>query len=71
MVEFCMRNGLAWTPPPGDEDGEVSAQVMLEVAAGPRAQGPLPRSAKYGALGSGGLLSTDSTTADMNRHLGS
>ena len=34
MVEFCLRNGLTWTPPPGDEDGEVSARVILELAAG-------------------------------------
>ena len=34
MVEFCLRNGLTWTPPPGDEDGEASARVILEVAAG-------------------------------------
>jgi len=27
MVEFCLRNGLAGTPPLGDEDGEVSAQI--------------------------------------------
>lgn len=35
MIEFCLRNGLTWTPPPGDEDGEVSATVILELAAGP------------------------------------
>ena len=34
MIEFCLRNGLTWTPPPGDEDGEVSAQMILELAAG-------------------------------------
>ena len=34
MIEFCLRNGLTWTPPPGDEDGEVSARVILELAAG-------------------------------------
>lgn len=34
MIEFCLRNGLTWTPPPGDEDGEASAQVILELAAG-------------------------------------
>lgn len=34
MVEFCLRNGLVWTPPPGDEDGEASAQVILDLAAG-------------------------------------
>ena len=35
MIEFCLRNGLTWTPPPGDEDGEASARVILEMAAGP------------------------------------
>ncbi len=35
MIEFCLRNGLAWTPPPGDEDGEASAQVILDLTAGP------------------------------------
>ena len=34
MIEFCLRNGLTWTPPPGDEDGEASAQVILDLAAG-------------------------------------
>ena len=34
MVEFCLRNGLTWTPPLGDEDGEASAHVILELAAG-------------------------------------
>lgn len=35
MIEFCLRNGLTWTPPPGDDDGEASAQVILGLAAGP------------------------------------
>ncbi|WP_433183990.1 type II toxin-antitoxin system death-on-curing family toxin [Actinoallomurus sp. CA-150999] len=35
MIEFMERNGYHWTPPPGDEDGEVSAQIILDVAAGP------------------------------------
>ncbi len=35
MIEFCLRNGLTWTPPPSDEDGEASAQVILDLAAGP------------------------------------
>ncbi|MFL6053564.1 MAG: hypothetical protein ACJ72W_11695 [Actinoallomurus sp.] len=29
------RNGHPWTPPAGDDDGEVSAQVVIDVAAGP------------------------------------
>jgi death on curing protein len=32
-VEFCGRNDLPWTPPAGDEDGEVTASVLLDVAA--------------------------------------
>lgn len=35
MIEFCLRNGLVWTPPPGDEEGEASAQIILDLAAGP------------------------------------
>ncbi len=35
MIEFCLRNGLSWSPPPGDEDGQASAQVILDLAAGP------------------------------------
>jgi len=34
MIEFCLRNGLTWTPPAGDEYGKASAQVILELAAG-------------------------------------
>jgi death-on-curing protein len=33
MIEFVERNGYPWTPPPGDEDGEVSAELILDVAA--------------------------------------
>jgi prophage maintenance system killer protein len=32
-IEFCQRNGWAWFPPPGDEDGEVTAAVLLGLAA--------------------------------------
>lgn len=35
MIEFLLRNGSSWTPPPGDEDGEASANVILDLAAGP------------------------------------
>lgn len=35
MIEFLRRNGCAWTPPEGDEDGELSAEVIMSVAAGP------------------------------------
>jgi death-on-curing protein len=34
-IEFCQRNGFTWTPPPGDEDGEVTAARLLDVAATP------------------------------------
>jgi prophage maintenance system killer protein len=32
-IEFCGRNGLVWSPPPGDEDGEVTASVLIDLAA--------------------------------------
>ncbi len=34
-IEFCLRNGHPWTAPPGDEDGEVTAVRLLELAAAP------------------------------------
>lgn len=34
MIEFLLRNGCTWTPSPGDEDGEASANVILDLAAG-------------------------------------
>jgi death on curing protein len=33
-IEFCGRNGHEWKPPPGDEDGEVTADVIVDMAAG-------------------------------------
>jgi death-on-curing protein len=33
-IELCGRNGHAWRPPPGDEDGEVTADVIVDLAAG-------------------------------------
>ena len=30
MIEFVLRNGRTWTPPPGDEHGEASASVIWE-----------------------------------------
>jgi len=33
MIEFLLRNGRTWNPPPGDEDGEASATVIWELAA--------------------------------------
>lgn len=32
MIEFLLRNGRTWTPPPGDEEGEASASVIWELA---------------------------------------
>jgi prophage maintenance system killer protein len=32
-IEFCGRNDLVWSPPPGDEDGEVTASVLTDLAA--------------------------------------
>lgn len=34
-VEFCARNGFAWSPPPRDEDGAATAAVFLDLAEGP------------------------------------
>ena len=32
MIEFLLRNGHTWTPPPGDEDGEASASAIWALA---------------------------------------
>jgi death-on-curing protein len=34
-IEFCQRNGHPWAPPPGDDDGEVTATRFFELAATP------------------------------------
>jgi death-on-curing protein len=34
-IEFCQRNGHPWAPPAGDEDGEVTAARLFELAAAP------------------------------------
>ena len=34
-IEFCQRNGHPWAPPPGDEDGAVTAARFLDLAAAP------------------------------------
>jgi len=34
-IEFCHRNGHPWRPPPGDEDGEVTARRLVDLAAAP------------------------------------
>ncbi|NQV07418.1 Fic family protein [bacterium] len=47
MVEFLLRNGSVWTPPPGDTDGEASAQVILDVAAGPGDEDTIVRVAAW------------------------
>ena len=32
-IEFCGRNDLKWSPPPGDEDGKITATVLTDLAA--------------------------------------
>ncbi len=32
-IEFCGRNDFMWSPPPGDEDGRVTAAVLTDLAA--------------------------------------
>lgn len=34
-IEFCLRNGHPWTPPPDDADGRVTADRILSLAAQP------------------------------------
>ncbi len=34
-IEFCQRNGHPWSPPEGDEDGEVTAARFMALAAEP------------------------------------
>jgi death-on-curing protein len=34
-IEFCQRNGHPWSPPDGDEDGEITAARLMAVAAEP------------------------------------
>jgi death on curing protein len=34
-IEFCQRNGHPWSPPAGDEDGEVTAARLMALAAEP------------------------------------
>ncbi|PZS17352.1 MAG: hypothetical protein DLM54_09810 [Acidimicrobiales bacterium] len=34
-IEFCQRNVAIWNPPSGDEDSEVTARVMWDLAAYP------------------------------------
>jgi death-on-curing protein len=34
-IEFCHRNGYSWTPPPEDDDGEATAQLLFDVAGNP------------------------------------
>lgn len=47
MIEFVERNGYSWTPPPGDDDGEVSAQMILDIAAGELDDATLDRLAEW------------------------
>lgn len=47
MLQFVKSNGYGWSPPPGDEDGEVSAKVILDLAAGPLNDGVVARLADW------------------------
>ena len=46
-IEFCLRNGHPWTPPDGDEDGEVTAATLLELAAAPLTDESVARLATF------------------------
>ena len=46
-IEFCQRNGHPWTPPPGDEDGELTAGRMLELAAAPMSEAVIAQLAEW------------------------
>jgi len=47
MIEFLLRNGATWTPPSGDQGGEASARVILDVAAGSGDADAVNRLAKW------------------------
>jgi death on curing protein len=49
-VEFCQRNGFRWSPPPGDEDGEETARIFLDLAASPVSAAMVERLAQWIAL---------------------
>ena len=46
-IEFCERNGFHWSPPPGDEDGEATAAVFLDLAASPISEALIGRLAEW------------------------
>jgi death-on-curing protein len=46
-IEFCERNGFHWSPPPGDEDGEATATVFLDLAASSISEALIGRLAEW------------------------
>ena len=46
-IEFCQRNGHPWTPPSGDEDGQVTARRLLDLAAAPMSEGVIRELAEW------------------------
>jgi death-on-curing protein len=46
-IEFCQRNGHPWNPPPGDEEGAVTATRILELAAAPLTDATIADLAKW------------------------
>ena len=57
-IEFCQRNGHAWTPPPGDEDGEATAELLWRVAGEPLTEAVIAELAWWVA----GCISLPATT---------
>ena len=52
-IEFCQRNGHPWSPPDGDEEGEVTASRLMALAATPdRDHGRRPGDLDRGTDGS-------------------
>jgi death-on-curing protein len=58
-IEFCQRNGWAWLPPPGDADGEVTAAVLLGLAAASMSEAVISETARWIADRIGDYESSD------------
>jgi death-on-curing protein len=46
-IEFCLRNGHPWKPPPDDHDGEETAARMLALAADPLTEAGIEDMARW------------------------
>ena len=46
-IEFCQRNGHPWSPPPGDEEGAVTAARFLSLAAEPLTEAAIKDLARW------------------------